>query len=650
MNGMKISDKKDFNKDTKNLEASHSKSLILSRYLTANNNNNQMKSNNGNINLLQKYNIQNEQIQKLKNELINKNKEIKELKLMISNKDINFIKEKNNLINIYNRNKYNLEESRNEINFELKSKTNQLINLNKLNDFHINKLNDKKIALSKLENEHNIIKNNYDLLKNQSEINNQKYINEIDILQNRINYLNKSIEQKNFSIDNLIKENKILKQKINSIKYDYNIIYEDFETNKMKIKKNNVIINKKDTENKKLEIDYESIINDYKYKEQNYLLEIKNLKNRIYDEENKSHNLNYEIKKQNEANQKLMLNTQNIIEENFIIKNKCNKLEKTIKNTEEKENEKRDILRDNYFKYFKLNAEDEKNFLLKENENLMKSNEELIKEKKNILVDLQDKNIDIHRYGKELENIDEKIENIKNKMREPNTLSFLSPGFQVYLFQRINKEINKTENIYLYLTSSLMEIENLINGLKDKESIINRQNKEILNLKSEIENLKQNENKLKSFYSNNQKSTFEIEYNYNKINRLLNQEMNNNDKYIEQLNHNEYIISEACAKNENLETIISFFINAINGIREIVFNLSESCQNNCTFYLIQELFDDINKLIDYNNNNFMNNKIIGEEIEKIKTRIISLINSINEQITKEKISKKELQYKILMSN
>lgn len=87
------------------------------------------------------------------------------------------------------------------------------------------------------------------MLKNQSEINNQKYINEIDILQNRINYLNKSIEQKNFSIDNLIKENKILKQKINSIKYDYNIIYEDFETNKMKIK-NNMIINKKDTENK----------------------------------------------------------------------------------------------------------------------------------------------------------------------------------------------------------------------------------------------------------------------------------------------------------------------------------------------------------------------------------------------------------------
>jgi hypothetical protein len=164
MNGIKISDKKDFNKDTKNLETPHSKSLILSRYLTTNNNN-QMKGNNGNINLLQKYNIQNEQIQKLKNELINENKEIKELKLMISKKDTNYIKEKNNLIDIYNRNKYNLEESRNEINFELKSKTNQLINLNKLNDFHINKLNDKKLALSKLENEHNLIKNNYDLFK-----------------------------------------------------------------------------------------------------------------------------------------------------------------------------------------------------------------------------------------------------------------------------------------------------------------------------------------------------------------------------------------------------------------------------------------------------------------------------------------------------
>ena len=270
----------------------------------------------------------------------------------------------------------------------------------------------------------------------------------------------------------------------------------------------------------------------------------------------------------------------------------------------------------------------------------MKSNEELIKEKKNILVDLQDKNVDIHRYGKELENIDEKIENIKNKMRETNTLSFLSPGFQVYLSQRINKKINKTENIFLYLTSSSMEIEKLINDLKDKESIIKRQNKEILNLKSEIENLKQNENRLKSFYSNKQKSTFEMEYNYNKISRLLNQEMNSNDKYIDQLNQNEYIISEACEKNEKLEIIINFFINVIKSVREIVFNLSESCQNNCTFYLIQELFDDINKLIDYHNNNFMNNKVIEEQIEKIKIRIFSLLKNINEQITKEKMLKK----------
>ena len=225
-------------------------------------------------------------------------------------------------------------------------------------------------------------------------------------------------------------------------------------------------------------------------------------------------------------------------------------------------------------------------------------------------------------------------------MRETNTLSFLSPGFQVYLSQRINKKINKTENIFLYLTSSSMEIEKLINDLKEKESIIKRQNKEILNLKSEIENLKQNENRLKSFYSNKQKSTFEMEYNYNKISRLLNQEMNSNDKYIDQLNQNEYIISEACEKNEKLEIIINFFINVIKSVREIVFNLSESCQNNCTFYLIQELFDDINKLIDYHNNNFMNNKVIEEQIEKIKIRIFSLLKNINEQITKEKMLKK----------
>ena len=68
MYGMKNSDKKDFNKEARNLQISHSKNLILSRYLTTNNNN-QKKDNNRNINLLQKYNIQSEQIQKLKNEL-----------------------------------------------------------------------------------------------------------------------------------------------------------------------------------------------------------------------------------------------------------------------------------------------------------------------------------------------------------------------------------------------------------------------------------------------------------------------------------------------------------------------------------------------------------------------------------------------------
>ena len=268
MNGMKISNKNELKKEIKNLQISHSKSLILSRYLTIKNND-RMKSNNENINLLDKYNIQNEQIQKLKHELINKDNEIKELKLIISHKDTNFINEKNNLINIYNSNRCNLEESRKEINLELKSKTNELINISKLNDFHINTLNDKKIALSRLENEHNIIKNNYDLLKTQREINNKKYINEIDILQNRISYLNKSIEEKNFTIDNLNKENKSLKQAINSIKYDFNIIQEDLKTNEMKIKTNNMIINKKDTEKKNWQLNM------------NQLLMIINIKNKI---------------------------------------------------------------------------------------------------------------------------------------------------------------------------------------------------------------------------------------------------------------------------------------------------------------------------------------------------------------------------------
>ena len=74
-------------------------------------------------------------------------------------------------------------------------------------------------------------------------------------------------------------------------------------------------------------------------------------------------------------------------------------------------------------------------------------------------------------------------------MKKIENISILTKGFQLYLSQR-TKKINRTENIFLYLTSSSMEIENLIHIIKVQESLKLRQNKDILNLKTEIENFK----------------------------------------------------------------------------------------------------------------------------------------------------------------
>ena len=626
---------------------------LLSIYLTNDKNGNNINNNKNkidelitdNINLLQNNNSKNEQIEKYKNELTEKNNEIEDFKIILKNKNIDFINEKNKLINTFNKTKYNLEERTNEINLELKNKTNQLLKLNKINNDNEKKINDKKILLTEIENNYNIVKNKYDLLNIQTDINNKKFITDIYILQTKINHLNKLNNEKDLIISNLRNENKLLKNEIKNITYNLNKIENEYKLNNVNDNKNKEIILEKDTENKKLEIKYDTIINDYKANEEKYLFEIKNLKNKIYEEENKNINLNNEIKEKNELNQKLFFDFQKIVEENYVLKNKYNEKVNIIKKYKDKEiklNKEKEIVKDNidYIEKSKIYAENERKFLIEEKEDLKNINEQLINEKSILLSDLQNKDLLIQKYENDIYSIDTNIENIKNKMKKIENISFLTKGFQLYLSQRFNKKVNNTENIFLYLTSSEMEIENLIHNLKIQEDFKNRKDKEILNLKTELENYQKFENKLKTIYSDNSRDYIELKNDYDTVNQLLDKEKEYNYNLKEIIKQKEFIISEACIKNEIVEKINNFYKYIIMIIfEEISKNLRKFSENELVFLLIQQFFTEFEKFDVFQNNiicqrntNYINSELLEDKINNNKQKLINIINSIKEQI------------------
>jgi hypothetical protein len=97
-------------------------------------------------------------------------------------------------------------------------------------------------------------------------------------------------------------------------------------------------------------------------------MEIRKLKNEIYDEEKKYNNLNNEIIKLNNLNQKLIFDTQNIINENFNIKNRCDELERIIQKYKNKEfelNKEKKIFQDkiDFIENAKINQENERNYI-----------------------------------------------------------------------------------------------------------------------------------------------------------------------------------------------------------------------------------------------------------------------------------------------
>lgn len=158
-----------------------------------------------------------------------------------------------------------------------------------------------------------------------------------------------------------------------------------------------------------------------------------------------------------------------------------------------------------------------------------------------------------------------------------------------------------------------MEIENLVYNLKIQEEFKIRQDKEILNMETEIENYKKNESQIKANHSNNYKTNLELQQKLGKVNSLLKLEKENNSKYMKTIEQNEFIISEACQKNEYLEKINNFYNYILSIFEEIIYNLSKFCENNLIFLSIQQLFSELHIFLSLNNNiNFQNNILMKQ--------------------------------------
>ena len=598
----------------------------------------------------EKFNIQNELIHKLKIELLQKDSEISELKNMLGNEknSVSTLKEEI-YINSYNKAKSQCEQKISEISENLVKTERECNDLKNKNNICEKDINEKNILIGDLEIKFNNIKNKFDLLDNEYKNYTDKKSDEINKLNLKINELNDQITEKDLLIEKLSEENKNLTQKNDGLNIDYNKINKECITNKNNIKINKELIEKQEKLIKEKELNYDLLQNEFSFKEKNYLNENRKLKQELAELEEKYKKLIIDLN--NKENESIELNKekQYLINEINYYKTQTNQmsnLENEIKNYKNKEidliREKNDIMN-------KLNIQnnDTKSFQNKLNElnqeilEEKNSKQKLIDEREEFVLNKEKRDREKRDIISEIKNIDSQIEYFKTKMKNISNYNYLSKGFQVFLTQRINKEMNLFENIYLYLSSSSMEIESLVNELKVQEEFNNRYQKNIVNLHTDIENLQKNGNNNTNKLENKEEAFKNI---INDLNNIIIEKNKICEKYKSEIQKDEFIISESCIKIENYEKIIENYDINFKIMEEIFLQLSHCCKNVHFYEVAKEFLIECNRIINLgksvismNGINCKNCQISDEELKQVQNNVIFLFNSLKQQITVEKM-------------
>ena len=649
-----------------------------------------------------------EKEKKLKEELDKNNKILKQKENIYQKKIKEYEKKEKDINEDYNKLKEKLKEKKIEILLneekynkkinELESQKNKVEKENKRIKDERNNLNKKKGELNKINSEIQ------EKLKNEIQLKDE-LIKENQILKDKeINYINKikyyennekekvllnkikSLENENNKIkeekENLNKKNKELESHINSQKIKNDNLLSEIKNNKLMEESNKnfeKLLNEKIKENENLRKNSKKLIDEVLSEKEKELLDKDNKLKELKEQNEKLNQINKE--KNNEI--KLLKNNNKNNEEK--LKNKyenqlkqkeeeLNNIKKEYKNKEEEfnkiNNELNNILSNNKktlvqnqkeIGELKLDIESKNDEIKKLNLFNKNKGEEKEKELDNIIRENSDLKIYILNREKELEN-EKKIKDKLNKENEAlklkeNELKDIIKENGNKQKEFINKE-NELNNKIISLENQINTINNGNKEIKNKNGILEDENKKIINEKNdlnkkylEIKKLLENKDKelenKNNIINQNKKEKVEFISKEKKVQesmKKLEDEIKEKDQKIKQTEGNLKIKENEIIKS-NKE------INEINKKLEIS-NKSIEKLEKINFGLNQNIKEKENEIIKLNNEKIEKDteisKLINEKIEK-ETEIENLLTK-NAQLNDDKskiLKEREEQNRII---
>lgn len=572
------------------------------------------------------------EINSLNAQIIDLNREIKELRSKFSIEKDEKNKNLNNII-------LDLEEDVAKLNASIIKKETEITVLTKKNEELRNEIRDLSKVSESLKNESSSFKKieeslrleNKNILKSEENIKIElmNLIKSEESLKSEIKILTKKDENKNSEINKLKKDLETLEQKNNQLQKSVNEKVEKTEVLKLEIDNLKLIKEELNAKIKSL-LDNEGIlkleIEQHIKNEHNYKTEIKNHIEREnnHKSENKTlltseENLKMELKNlmnENTSYQDIFRNnTKNEEEKILTLKKKINDLEK----------DKNNLIAN----YENLNTEHEK--LKKLNLETKKDNENL-----NAKIKEQEKNIATIKYERgnfmaEVENLKVLTEDYDQKCERITELEEKISKLKREKANKNNEEINLLNKIISEKTSKIQQLEKEVNKLEKEITDINTSNsinKKMKDLNiSSIANMEKEDISLSEKYEILNKEFFIVEENRNKLKILNDKKLNYllkfSDKFIEM---NNCIINAIEAINSKLSpNDFAYQIPILDIINEINFSDLKDIFTKIRSNDINESFNACNTFF---------NDFFEEKIMKIPDTINQNVNNISSKFFK----------------
>ena len=446
---------------------------------------------------------------------------------------------------------------------------------------------------NKINTSPNEIMNIYNNNNEDNEDNQEEYENDNDNDEDIDDIANEINDYNNNSINNLIKENKLLTIQINKLQNEKSIM--EKKANEI-IKVNNALLIENQNLNKKV-AQCSNIINSYRNSKNVNNQNLKNVNQNTnnnkdaiiqkYMEENKMLKLNYNklLKQQknlqNKNNVSNNNNSANNIKEINYYKVELNKLKEQFKKNQQTLKEKELLIKDLNTKLFSLN-EDVNKKQEEFNNNINIKNENLLKEKyekeinelkftiENNKKNINDTNNNIDTYIKQIKELKEDLDQKDKKVKDTEK--------NIQLNEQIITDL-KNKNQQYEINNKKLEKENteLKIQLNNREVEDNLNDDDMINsfTKAKIDELEENNETLKT---KNEELISKLEEKNKEIELYKEQNKDNNitkEKYEELKNKYELALKDC----ENYKKVNDILLNNENKNKEMILKYNEEKEN-----------------------------------------------------------------------